>query len=123
MAETESKKEAELRGLINSLRPTKSVLWGDGLGVLVFWMFAFLPYAGGENESARDMMLSWTLLMSCTGIMCLGRFSAASSLRERIDSGLAKIDGERDPHERMNNLREFLARDIRSVFRKKGATS
>lgn len=122
MTESESSKEEELREPIESLRPANTVLWGDGLGAPLFWLFAFLPYAVLEKE-AHGLTFSWTLVLAGVGLMCLARFARALTLRQRIDSGLAKIDGERDPHERIDKLREFLAGDIGALLKKKGSQS
>lgn len=112
-------KEQELRELVESIRPKKTILWGDGLGVLLFWMFAFLPYAVLEKE-AHDLMHLWTLLLAGVGLVCFARFSAALTLRNQIDSGLAKIDGLPDPH---GKSREFWQQDLLQLIKKKGAQS
>ena len=104
-------KETELRDLIDSLRPPKTELWGDGLGVLCFFFFAFLPFLV-LGPTASPLFVLWSGLLCFQGVMCMARFFGALRLREKIDSGLAKIDGETDPHRRLNEFRRVLAKDL-----------
>lgn len=104
-------KEKELRDLIGSLRPSKRNLWENGLGVVCFFFFALLPFVVLE-EAGHPLSYLWSGVLGGQGIMCLARFSDALGLKEEIDSGLAKIDGEPDPHRRLNEFRQFLAKDI-----------
>ena len=104
-------KEKELRDLIDSIRPRKTELWGDGLGVVGFLFFALLPFFVLEQE-AYPLIFWWSGLLGLQGVMCAARFMGALRLREMIDSGLAKIDGEADPHRRINEFRRLLAKDL-----------
>jgi len=112
-------KEKELRQLVESLRPTKSELWGDGLGMIILPCLGVLPAFFVEGEMLLWILTSWGLLLIWNGGSCFGRFLSNDRLRKTLDSELARIDGLQDPHAREARLAEFLNRDIGTLLRVK----
>ncbi len=112
-------KEKELRQLVESLRPDKSELWGDGLGMIILPCLGVLPAFFLEGRMLLSILSVWGTLLIWHGGACFGRFLSNDRLRKTLDSELAKIDGLPDPHAREARLAEFLSRDIGTLLRVK----